>query len=227
MSFHQLYIFGAAIVILALLVSLNFLRLQQPSVVSTIKQSSQRDATDFSVKNSEESQKLAVPENTSLPPFSLSLVPKDTAFDHCGKIAKYQNESWYQNFLRKLERSGEYLNGIWEVCQSLDKKWLIILTNGGGKDGLNSYCEPGALYQYAIGEGQLSKAVFDDRGRGCVAWPTEFGPRSGNLITLEGSGGDAGCSSTLTYSYDISLNTIILVRECGSCQKEPETCVAY
>jgi hypothetical protein len=141
-------------------------------------------------------------------------------FDDCGKIDSYSNELWYGDVMSRLGEFQQSERGILDVCQSLDKSLVIILTNGGSADGLIPYCEAGSLFKYSVANKILSQATFDDRGRGCVAWPSEFGQRSGNMILLQGFGGDAGCGSTMYYEYDFMSDAVILKKECSKCEEE-------
>jgi hypothetical protein len=141
-------------------------------------------------------------------------------FDDCGKIDSYSNELWYGDVMSRLGEFKQSERGILDVCQSLDKSLVIILTNGGSTDGLIPYCEAGSLFKYSVANKILSQATFDDRGRGCVAWPSEFGQRSGNMILLQGFGGDAGCGSTMYYEYDFMSDAVILKKECSKCEGE-------
>jgi hypothetical protein len=146
-------------------------------------------------------------------------------FDGCGKADKYSSEAWYRYVVSRLGELKQSEAGIFDVCQSLDKSLVIILTNGGGADGLIPYCEAGSLFQYSVENKTLSQAKIDDRGRGCVAWPSEFGKRSGTMISLQGFGGDAGCRSTMYYDYDFIRNVVELKKECDKCEGEKaETC---
>lgn len=136
-------------------------------------------------------------------------------FDGCGKIEKYSNESWYRNVQDKLKADDQPLNAITDVCQSIDKSLVIILTSEG-------FCQSGLLYQYSVTTDKIYKANFDDKGRGCVAWPAEFGKRDGGIINLQGSDGDAGCGRTMYYEYDFAKNIISLSRECGMCEGDSQ-----
>lgn len=57
----------------------------------------------------------------------LTLASENTKFDACGEIGKYKNEAWYQDVANKLKENKQPLNGVLDVCQSLDKNLVIIL----------------------------------------------------------------------------------------------------
>jgi len=147
---------------------------------------------------------------------------KNISFDGCGKIDNYKNESWYQNVKSVLQSANQSIAGILDVCQSLDKSQVIILTNGGNEDGLIPYCDAGSLFQYDVSRNVLAKAVLDDHKRGCVSWPSEFGKRNGNIISLQGSGGDAGCGNTMYYEYNFVDNKIELKKENDKCDGDKQ-----
>lgn len=167
------------------------------------------------------SQQNETTNETSAPSASSSHKLQEISFDRCGKIDKYKNESWYSAFTKNLNNSIIAMHDISEACLSLDKTILIAVSGG-------SYCEAGLLFQYDVSKNVLSKAIFDDHERGCVAWPAEFGKRNGKIISLQGSGGDAGCGTTMYYEYTYVDNKIELKRECGTCEGEKkETCFNY
>lgn len=179
-------------------------------------------------KQAVDSKQLPKPDQQNKPANEISTPPalgssevREIAFDGCGKIDKYKNESWYSNFTKILNGGSIAINDISEACLSLDKTMLIIITGG-------SYCEAGSLFQYDVSKNVLAKAVFDDHKRGCVAWPVSFGKRSGKIISLQGSGGDAGCGATMYYDYNYVDNKIELKKECDKCEGEKqETCTNY
>lgn len=154
------------------------------------------------------------------------LVVKKTAkvtFDHCGKLGEYSEplQDWYVKFHSKLAENDINSKTIAEICVSLDKQMVIAIVEG-------SYCTPGVIYRYTVASDILAKAEFDNHDRACVAWPKEFGKRTGDIITLEGSGGDAGCSSKMYYDYNHLSNKIELKKECNKCEGETkESCHVY
>jgi len=179
--------------------------------------SGQKQSADAK-KMPEPSQQSKEVDETSTPPVSDSNKVREIAFDGCGKIDKYKNESWYSNFIKILNDDSIAINDISEACLSLDKTMLIAITGG-------DYCETGLLFQYNVSRNVLAKAVFDDHERGCVAWPAEFGKGNGKIISLQGSSGDAGCIATMYYDYNYVDNKIELKRECGKCEGDKqETC---
>jgi len=156
-----------------------------------------------------------------------SLTDNNISFNDCGKIDKYKNESWYQNVKNALQNINQSIASILDTCQSLDKSQVIILTNGGNDDGLIKYCEAGSLFNYNVSKNILTKTIFDDHKRGCVSWPSEFGKRDGNIISLQGSGGDAGAGSTMYYDYNFVDNKIELRKECNTYQEKQISCTNY
>ena len=56
--------------------------------------------------------------------------PKQIAFDGCGKIEKYVQEPWYNDFAQKLGENKQQMTTIADICQSLDKTLVIALFQG-------------------------------------------------------------------------------------------------
>lgn len=166
-------------------------------------------------------QQIKTMDEINTPLASSSNAILEIAFDNCGNIDKYKDESWYYNFTKVLSNSSISISDIREACFSFDKTTLIAITEGG-------YCEAGLLFQYKVSRNVLDKAVFDDHERGCVSWPDEFGKRNGKIISLQGFGGDAGCSGTMYYEYNYIDNKIELKKECGECEGEKQiACTNY
>ncbi|MBD3244818.1 MAG: hypothetical protein GF335_02380 [Candidatus Moranbacteria bacterium] len=173
-------------------------------------------------KQIEDFQKSAIINNNSNDAVQTSVPDKNKKiiFDNCGKINNYNKNSWYSNFTATLNSNNIAINDISEICLSLNNTILIAITSG-------EYCEPGIIFQYNIPKDIITKATFNDHGRGCVSWPNEFGERDGDIISLQGFGVDAGCTSTMYYNYNYIENTIYLKKECNQCQQAPETCHNY
>jgi len=57
--------------------------------------------------------------------------------------------------------------------------------------------------------------------------PTSFGKRVGNIIKMTGGSGDAGCSSSTEFDYDIVANQIKLTKRCTHCQEEKPKCETF
>lgn len=150
---------------------------------------------------------------------------QEISFGKCGTADEHKSQAWYPNFIRSLSKFVANLNdkdiletGIFNVsgmCLSLDKTTLIAITSGG-------YCEAGSLFKYDIPGNVLTKAVFNDHGRGCVSWPSEFGKIAGNIMSLQGSGGDAGCGNTMYYEYNFVDNKIELKKENDKCDEDKQ-----
>lgn len=154
------------------------------------------------------------------------LVVKKTAkvtFDHCGKLDEYSEplQDWYVKFHSKLAENDIDSKTIAEICVSIDKQMVIAIVEG-------SYCRSGDIYRYTVASDVLAKAEFDNHDRNCVAWPNEFGKRTGDIVALEGFSGDAGCSSKMYYDYNHLSNKIELKKECNKCEGEvEESCHVY
>jgi hypothetical protein len=153
-----------------------------------------------------------------------SLIIKETEFDNCKQNDEYKDYSWYkklENQIRIYNITSPNEQKISNICLSSNNLTLLALTEG-------SYCTAGNIFQYDIAMDTLIKAVFNDKNRGCVSWPEEFGEREGPIIHLEGFGGDAGCGGTMYYDYNYITNVIELKKECSKCEGETkERCNDY
>lgn len=126
---------------------------------------------------------------------------EETTFDSCGSIDKYSDQNWYNKFSNQVATSK-----VSDACLSLDGNLLIAIIPGG-------YCEGPSIYRYRVAEDTIEEAVIDNRGRGCLASPQEFGKREGSVIRLgEGFGGDAGVSAVMEFDYNYSTNIVTLIK---------------
>jgi hypothetical protein len=148
-------------------------------------------------------------------------------FDACGKVNKYKNESWYPDFINSLQKNhilvdDTILNS--DSCLSLDKTIFLMLISEPDWCGKNF-----SIYKYYISDYYLERAMIDIKGvKGCIMWPGGFGKREGNVIKLQGHGGDGGCGSDDYFNYDIIENKLELKQSCGQCEgEETETCTNY
>jgi len=149
------------------------------------------------------------------------IADKEISFNNRGKINKYKNSPWYPNFLDIININNIELNDISEICLSDDSTKLLAITKG-------SYCITGLIFQYDITEDTLVKAMLNDKGISCIAWPEEFGPRNGLTISLQGFTVDAGCAGHMYYDYNYVENVVELQRGCFICEEETtEKCYNY
>ncbi|MBI5413901.1 hypothetical protein HZA38_00085 [Candidatus Peregrinibacteria bacterium] len=139
------------------------------------------------------------------------MLPQIT-FDGCKKIPEYSEEEWYSGFKSIAQ---EFFSQISDACYSQNGGMLLSLVHG-------EYCESGSIYKYTIKSSSLEKATLNEKGRGCLAGMKNFGKREGNIIKMEGFGGDAGCSSKMFYDYDFLGNKVMLVKEYNICEGDKE-----
>lgn len=161
-------------------------------------------------------------------------VKTELAFDGCGTPSDYMDARWYNDFMAKVDALPELQAFEWydwdvrgaegfipEMCASLDGTTVLAIWNGG-------YCSGTGLVRYDIKANKLTEAI--ERGElareDCYSI-SEFGKRQGSVVPLSGGWGDAGCSSTFNYEYDLEENVLRLVSSCGSCQDEPVECQYY
>jgi hypothetical protein len=142
-------------------------------------------------------------------------ITSQITFNNCGGLEKYRNEYWYSGLSKVLNQNQILINNISDACLSLNKSLFIFITKG-------SYCEDGSVYQFNTLLNTIGKASFDDKGRGCVAWPKEFGKSHGSVIELQGTGGDASCRATMYYGYNFIDNKIELKKEYSICEGDRE-----
>lgn len=150
--------------------------------------------------------------------------PEEISFDGCGKLSKYENKPWYPELAKnttlsvepvivKNVKTEEYkvrdnatLKNVYDACFSENGNLLVMLIPGG-------YAQGPTIYRFDTKTYKLDRATLEDNERGWLASPYEFGKRTGNIIYLEGTSGDAGAGSTMYYEYDFVKNTVELKKE--------------
>lgn len=125
-------------------------------------------------------------------------------FDGCGKIGSYANHAWFAEFSAQTEKNGFDMESMMidEGCLALDGSLFMAIYSGG-------YCEGSRFLLYKPFEKNLdTAAILWKEEHSCAHQISEFGPRKGSHIELTGGWGDAGCSSTFYYDYDMVANVI-------------------
>jgi hypothetical protein len=122
-----------------------------------------------------------------------------TVFDGCGDIANYEEKNWFDNLKEYLSGYELTTEDVTELCFSETKQIVIILAGA-------AYCRPGYLFKYDITNSTFEEAEKLNDFFGCTAAPTAFGERTGQIIQMYGSSGDAGCGNDLTFDYNYEIN---------------------
>lgn len=145
------------------------------------------------------------------------IVRGSKTFDGCGKVSLYSKQSWFADFAAQSEKNGfdmDYSEGFSEGCLALDGSLFMAIYTGG-------YCEGSTFILYKPFEKNLDTAgiMWKTEG-GCTHNINEFGARTGSHIALTGGFGDAGCSATYYYDYDMVTNIITKTATKEWCQDD-------
>lgn len=113
-----------------------------------------------------------------------------------------------------------------EGCLAKDGTAFVAVFSGEYMGGGNH------LFRYDIRNDVLEEAkkVIDEKEYGEYGWnapPSKFGKRQGNVITMSGGVGDAGCGVVTSFDYDFIENTVEMTKRCGFCDQEEPVCKKF
>lgn len=124
----------------------------------------------------------------------------EQVFDDCGKADKYQDESWYENFIEAFNNAIGDGKQVEELCYAPGDNLVVFAQQA-------VYCGESQIGRYDVVTNSLEIAEYTNSSGGeCSARPTVFGKRVGNVIKMTGSNGDAGCGTDITFDYDYLKN---------------------
>lgn len=144
-------------------------------------------------------------------------------FSSCDDIKSYEKETFYADFVKKLEGLDLYttpkaisdfgfvkakIENVIGACHSVEGNMLLTIVSP------KEYCELGNVAKYDIAAGTLTYAENTRAQVPCVSLQT-FGKRTGTVIEVKGAHGDAGSITNALFQYGYNQNILQVKQTCS------------